>query len=165
MDQQSLMLLTGILLVAAGVLFRRWYLSKPRLYEVAETSAGKLLLKVTERNPRFETASIELKISGKDVTDALLAGIEFIDKKGGFERKSLAELEIDDIQMVYEAENKYLTIEFEKRDLMRGIRQLNIQLHRFRFVINLHDKPLIKSPVFAFSSKYMLFRPDSGRYN
>lgn len=159
------MLLIAGLLIIAGVLFRKWYLAKPRVYKVSETTAAKTTLTVIEHNPRFETASIELSLHGKGVSEKQTIGVEFLNKNGEFDRKNLAELEIDDIVSSFDAEKMLSSIAFEKRDLMRGIRQLNIQLYRFRFVVVDENKAIVKSPVFAFSSKYMLFRPDSGRYN
>ncbi len=153
-------------IVAGGALwFRQWYRSQPRTYKVSEQISGGRMLAVTELNPRWETAAIELKINSREPLGKLEAFVEFIPVRGESSRLSITELGIDDVVVSCSADLKQYSITFEKRDLMRGIRHNNIKPYRFRFVAGDGESFLIKSHVFGFSSKYMLFRPDTGRYN
>jgi hypothetical protein len=152
--------------VAGGALwFRHWYRSQPRTYKVSEQISGGRMLTVFELNPRWETASIELKISSREPMGKIEAYVEFIPARGQAKRLSIGELGIDDVTEWYSDDSKQCSIRFEKRDLMRGIRQHEIKPDRFRFAAGDGETFLIKSHLFGFSSKYMLFRPDTGRYN
>jgi hypothetical protein len=53
----------------------------------------------------------------------------------------------------------------EKRSLLQLIRNEEIRLYRFRFFVKIDDQQLIKSPEFAFSSKFLIFKPDTGKFN
>lgn len=166
MDKNSIVFLVLAALVGAVLLFRRWYLRFPRSYKVSEQLSGDKSLTVTEHNPRFETATIELSVKSMTALSAMPeTAVEFIDIKGEFKRFSLEELEITDVSNTISEDRKRYSCTFEKRDLMRGIRNKEIKLNSFRFVALIGQKALIKSHIFAFSTKYMLFRPDSGKYN
>lgn len=165
MTQEQFSILFFALLIGGALWFRHWYRSKPRTYKVSEQVSGGRLLAVTEINPRWETAAIELKMTSRDAIGNLQAFVEFIPARGEVLRLSLEELEIDDVIVQIGENSRQCSITFEKRDLMRGIRLREIKPYRFRFVITDQDGFVIKSHVFGFSSKYMLFRPDTGRYN
>ncbi|MDP3462065.1 MAG: hypothetical protein Q8S18_04675 [Bacteroidales bacterium] len=166
MDKESLAIIVMVILVAGAVLVRRWYLNLPKTYKVSESQTGEFILTVTEHNPRFETATIELLLHYKNErSNEIEVLVEFLNSKREFERFSLAELSIEDIDISHSSQNKQFSCSFEKRDLMRGIRLKEIELYRFRFVMQVNKTTIIKSPEFAFSSKSMLFRPDTGRYN
>jgi len=166
MDQETILILIMSILVGGALLFRKWYLSQPRSYKVSEQWHNTYRITITEHNPRHETAVIEIGLSPSETSlsaDRFL--VEFISKKRELNRKTLPELGIEDVDISYNAHNKILKCKFEKRDLMRGIRQHEIKLNRFRFVVLLTNTSIFKSPEFAFSSKSMLFRPDTGKYN
>jgi hypothetical protein len=166
MDNDLIAVVVLGLLAGGGILFRRWYLQQPRTYKVSEQVSGVRKLTITEHNPRFETATIEVGLYDKvSLTKEIQTSIEFIDKKNEFVRFSLDDLGIDEVQLKLSDDNKNFSCTFEKRDLMRGIRTKGISFNRFRFVLMTDSLPFLKSHVFAFSTKYMLFRPDSGRYN
>lgn len=166
MDKDSLIIVVMVILVTGAVLLRRWYLSIPKSYKVSETRTGDFTLTLTEHNPRFETAEIELLLQFRNEgSDEIVVLVEFLNKKRDFERFSLAALSIEDISISHSNQNKQFACSFEKRDLMRGIRLKGIDLYRFRFVMQVNNTTIIKSPEFAFSSKSMLFKPDTGRYN
>lgn len=166
MDQGTIIILTISVLAGGAILFRRWYLSQARSYKVSEQWHNTYRITITEHNPRHETAVIEIGLSPSETSfsaDRFL--VEFISKKRELNRKTLPELGIEDVDISYNAHNKLLKCTFEKRDLMRGIRLNDINLYRFRFVVLLTNTSIFKSPEFAFSSKSMLFRPDTGKYN
>ncbi|PKP51193.1 MAG: hypothetical protein CVT92_13390 [Bacteroidetes bacterium HGW-Bacteroidetes-1] len=166
MDKNSIVFLVLAALAGAALLFRRWYLRFPRSYIVSEQISGDKSLTVTEHNPRFETATIELSVKNLTAFSFMPeTAVEFIDTKGEFTRFSLEALEITDVSNTISEDLKHFKCTFEKRDLMRGIRNREIKLNSFRFVALSGQKALIKSHVIAFSTKYMLFRPDSGKYN
>jgi hypothetical protein len=166
MDNDLIAVVVLGLLAGGGIVFRRWYLRQPRTYKVSEQVSGTRKLTITEHNPRFETATIEVGLFDKVLLkEDIQTAIEFIDKKNEFVRYSLEDLGIDEIELKRSDDNKSFSCTFEKRDLMRGIRAKGISLYRFRFVLLTDSMPFLKSHVFAFSTKYMLFRPDSGRYN
>ena len=123
------------------------------------------MLAVTEINPRWETASIELDIKGREPLGEFEAFVEFIPLRGETTRLSLVDLGIDDILVNRSDDGRQCSIVFEKRDLMRGIRHREVKPYHFRFVVVEDHSFVIKSHLFGFSSKYMLFRPDTGRYN
>lgn len=153
------------MLIGGAIWFRQWYHSQPRTYKVSEQVSGGRLLTVTELNPRWETAAIELKLISRDPIDGIKAWVEFVSPRSETLKLSLEELGIDEVVVSYTEDQKQCSISFEKRDLMRGIRQHEIKPHRFRFVISDNEGFICKSHIFGFSSKYMLFRPDTGRYN
>lgn len=166
MDQDTIFLLVIGALGGAAILFRKWYLAQPRSYKVSEQWHNAIRMVVTEHNPRKETAVIEIELSPvTSVPEVDCFMVEFISKKRELERKTLTELGITEISISYDGKNKSVTCTFEKRDLMRGIRSFDIKLYRFRFVVGVTKVSLNKSPEFAFSSKSMLFRPDTGKYN
>jgi hypothetical protein len=166
MDTDLIAALVLSLLAGGGIIFRRWYLRQPRSYKVSEMLSGNKKMTVFEHNPRFETATIELLLTDKQqISERIQVAVEFIDKKNEFVRLSLDELGIDEITIKKSYNKTVFSCTFEKRDLMRGVRAKEISLFRFRFVFMVDSMPVIKSGIFAFSSKYMLFKPDTGRYN
>ncbi|MBK9290173.1 MAG: hypothetical protein IPM52_00835 [Bacteroidetes bacterium] len=165
MTQEQFSIIFLSILIGGAIWFRRWYHAQPRHYKVSEQVSGGKLLTVTELNPRWETAAIELRLRSREPLDAIEAFVEFIPTKGEAFKLSLQELGIDDIRLDRNETGNQFILTFEKRDLMRGIRQREIQPYRFRFVVGTEGSAPIKSHIFGFSSKYMLFRPDTGRYN
>jgi len=166
MDQDTILLLVIGALGGAAILFRRWYRAQPRSYKVSEQWHNAVRMVVTEHNPRKEGAVIEIELSPineKLDTDHFM--VEFISRKRELERKTLSELGIEEVIISYDGKSNSVTCAFEKRDLIRGIRSLDIKLHRFRFLVRVSKVSVKKSPEFAFSSKSMLFRPDTGKYN
>lgn len=166
MNNEIIALIATAILIGSGLLFRRWYLSLPRTYKVSEQWWGTYGLSVIEHNPRFETATIEIICESKTPMAAVDdTGAEFISKKRDFTRISLSDMGIDEVAINATADNCSVSFMFEKRDFMRGIRNKEIKFFRFRFFVKLQTGTVLKSPDFAFSSKHMLFRPDSGKYN
>lgn len=166
MSQDILILLAIAVLAVSAYLFRKWYLSLSKSYKVSEQYLAGKKLTITEHNPRKDTATLELKItSNKAFDEPSGVFIEFIDSKNERLKYALHELEINDVENHFSSDKKTCTYIFEKRDLMRGIRNANISLFRFRFTIALDANTLIKSHIFGFSSRYMLFRPDIGKFN
>lgn len=165
MTEEQFGLIFFALVIGGAYWFRQWYHAQPRRYKVSEQLSGGKILIVTELNPRWESAAIELTVKSKYPLAELAAFIEFISPKGEAQKLSLNDLGIEEVSVEKHDDRKLQHIRFEKRDLMRGIRQCNIQPFRFRFVVIDADGQIIKSHLFGFSTKYMLFRPDTGRYN
>lgn len=166
MSQDILILLAIAMLAIPAYLFRKWYLSLSKSYKVSEQYLAGKKLTITEHNPRKDTATLELKITSNQVFDQPDGVfVEFINARNERLRYTLHDLEIIDIETHISPDKKSCIYIFEKRDLMRGIRNANISLYRFRFAIALDKSTFIKSHIFGFSSRYMLFRPDIGKFN
>lgn len=166
MSQDILILFAIAALAIPAYLFRKWYLSLSKSYKVSEQYLAGKKLSITEHNPRKDTATLELKITSNQVFDQPdEVFVEFVNAKNERSRHSLHDLEIMDIETHFSPDKKSYSYIFEKRDLMRGIRNANISLYRFRFAIALDANTFMKSHIFGFSSRYMLFRPDIGKFN
>ena len=165
MSQDSIAFIALAILGITAFAFRKWYLNRPKSYVVSkQLSAGRQFI-IMEHNPRFETAAIGMIVkSNNELKQAPEAFVEFLNKSNKTIRMSIKELSIHDIETKTSPDNKNFELRFEKRDLMRGIRNADIQLYRFRFVVKLDRSTLIKSHIFEFSRKYMLLRPDIGKY-
>lgn len=164
MSQDTILIIVAGILLGAGILFRRWYLSLAKTYKVSEQYSAGRKLTVTEIDARHENAQIELNIQATQaIAESPQVFVEFISKKKEIQKFGTTELEINSISGEFLNDNKECTIRFLKKELYLAIRRHEIDLFRFRFVVDFGNNQLIKSHIFAISSRNMLYRPEIGK--
>ncbi|KAF0129839.1 MAG: hypothetical protein FD155_2083 [Bacteroidetes bacterium] len=166
MSQENIIMLAFGVLVLAGYLIRNWYIRQPKSYVVSEQVAGKFRLSITDHNPKQDDASLKMKFRVLSSFEGnAVPAVEFISKKSEFERFTFEELNLEHtLSKTSEADGSWDFI-FEKRDFLKVIREKEIKLNHFRFVVLSNGIPLIKSHVFVFSSKFMLIIIERGKHN
>ena len=166
MNQDTILVITFGLILFIAYQIRRWYLLKQKSYQVSTQIAGRMVLTISDHNPKQDNASLSLHFKRPQETEYKPeAAIEFLLKKGDFDRQSFESLGIEPtFQVVADSPDSWV-LEFEKRDLLKAVREKEIKLNRFRFVVMQNSSPAIKSHVFMFSEKFMLIIVERGKHN
>jgi hypothetical protein len=164
-DQIGILIL--LILFATGFAFRRWYIRQPKTYKISDQHISGWQLLIFDHNPRADGSTIELNCKSNNGSSAAeyKFGMELIQKK-----RELRKLFFDpasDLKFEQKSLSDQSGARFfiEKRSLLQLIRNEEIKLNRFRFFVKIGDQQLIKSPEFAFSSKFLIFKPDTGKFN
>jgi hypothetical protein len=166
MSQENIVILVLGALALIGYLVRNWYIRQPKSYTVSEQFAGNFRLSITDHNPKQDDASLKMKFKVSNSIKAnAIPAVEFISKKSEFERFTFDELNLEGSYITKNEETGSWDFIFEKRDFLKIIREREIKLNRFRFVVIAEGIPLIKSHVFVFSSKFMLIIVERGKHN
>ncbi|MDA3943830.1 MAG: hypothetical protein PF694_09880 [Bacteroidetes bacterium] len=164
-DQIGIVVL--VVLFAAGYGFRRWYKNQARSYKISENLFNGYTLTIYDHNPRADGATLEIKCEAPLHGDLQGCdfGIELIKKKR--ERFKMLFKDYDDMRFVVKItdDKKLAQGLLEKKSLLHVIRNEGLQLNRFRFYVQTKNGSLMKSPEFAFSTRFLIYRPDTGKYN
>ena len=164
-DQIGILIL--VILFGVGVAFRRWYKKQSRSYKISNSVANGYTLTIFDHNPRAEGATLELKCTappeGKLIESSF--GIEIIRKKRELYKIYFAEHTEIRSGIKLADDQKMIQLLIEKKSLLDIIRKEEIKLNRFRFFIDLGNGSFIKSPEFAFSSRFLIYKADTGKYN
>ena len=164
-DQIGILVL--VLLFVAGYAFRKWFISQPKTYKISEQYISNRKLIIYDHNPRSEHSTIEIacQINEHNNLNALSFGIELIQKKRDLlkiEFNSYPELEFE---QRFSDNQSFVRFFIEKRSLLEIIRNEEFKLYRFRFFVKTDELNYIKSPEFTFSSKFLIIKPDTGKFN
>ncbi len=164
-DQLGTLIL--VVLFATGYGFRRWYIRQPKTYKISDQHVNGWQLLIFDHNPRADGSTIELNCKSNKGMQAVdfEFGIELIQKKRELTKLFFNpedELKFQQKNLPDKSGSRFF---IEKRSLLQLIRNEEIKLNRFRFFVKIGDHQFIKSPEFAFSSKFLIFKPDTGKFN
>ncbi|MBG0782516.1 MAG: hypothetical protein H0S84_09635 [Bacteroidales bacterium] len=164
-DQLGFLIL--LVIFATGFAFRRWYIRQPKSYKISDQHINGWQLLIFDHNPRTEGSTIELYCKSNTGLSArdFEFGLELIQKKRELRKlffDPLSDLKFEQKILPDQSGARFF---IEKRSLLQLIRNEEIRLYRFRFFVKIDDQQLIKSPEFAFSSKFLIFKPDTGKFN
>jgi len=164
-DQIGIIIL--VLLFVVGYAFRSWYKKQARSYRISDSVANGYTLTIFDHNPRAEGATLELRctapIDGK--LNGSSFGIEIIRKKRELYKIFFTDHPEMRAGLKLADDNKMIQLLIEKKSLLDIIRKEEIKLNRFRFFIDLGNHSYIKSPEFTFSSRFLIYKVDTGKYN
>ncbi len=164
-DQIGIIIL--VVLFVVGYAFRSWYKKQARSYKISTSPANGYILTIFDHNPRAEGATLELKCTAP--VDGTLSessfGIEIIRKKRELYKIFFADHTEMRAGIKLSEDQKTIQLLIEKKSLLDIIRKEEIKLNRFRFFIELGNNSFIKSPEFAFSSRFLIYKADTGKYN
>lgn len=164
-DQIGILIL--VVLFGVGYAFRSWYKKQARTYKISNSLANGYTLTIFDHNPRAESATLELKCTApaEGSLSESKFGIEIIRKKRELYKIYFAEHA--EIRAAYKLadDQRQVQLLIEKKSLLDLIRKEEIKLNRFRFFIELNNSTFIKSPEFAFSSRFLIYKVDTGKYN
>ncbi|HOI32499.1 MAG: hypothetical protein PHG67_04100 [Bacteroidales bacterium] len=167
MSADQLGLIALVILFASAYAFRKWYKNRPKTYKISEQFVGGWQFIIFDHNPRTEGSVIELRcvsINASEHKDFVF-GMELIQKKRELHKLYLnayPELRFEQKPLT---DQKGVRFFVEKASLLHIIRNEELTLGRFRFFVKIGELQLIKSPEFSLSSKFLIFKPDTGKYN
>lgn len=166
MDQDTLFILFMLVVGGLAMMFRNWYKNRPKRYLISLQHINGMQFKVVELDPRTTHGSILILAEGlADVGVIKEFGIEKIDKKRELEVIPLSDGIIKTFVPDDHAHSVGLVAAFYKQDFFDLLHDKAIKKARFRFYIVLPNGQKLKSHELAFSSKNLLFKPDTGKYN
>jgi len=161
-DQIAIIVL--VLLFAIGLSLRNWFKNRQKKLLISRQYLAGKILSVIEHNPEKPEALIEISLKGQKLSSERF-GIEFISRK-----RDLVQYYFHGLELINKADDKnsednQSVFLLDKKSFLFAIKNLEIKLYRFRFFIKLEENSLLKTPELAFSSKTLLFKPDTGKYN
>jgi len=164
-DQIGILIL--VLLFSVGYAFRSWYKKQARSYNISNSVVNGFTLSIFDHNPRSEGATLELKCvapEGGNLGGSSF-GIEIIKKKRELYKIPFTNHPEMNFAVKLADDNKMIQGIIEKKSLLDIIRKEEIKLNRFRFYVELNTGSFIKSPEFTFSSRFLIYKVDTGKYN
>lgn len=161
-DQIGIVVL--VVLFAIGFALRGWYKDRAKKYLISQQFIGGSVLSVVEHNPEKPFSLIEISLTNVSL-DKLAFGIETISKKRALQKFYFNDLELEKSQLTFDELHQTSAFFAHKKSLVTSLNNQNIKLFRFRFFVEAAPQKVFKSPELAFSTKGLLFKPDTGSYN
>ncbi len=166
MNDETIAIVFILFVIGAFILYRKWFNRRKKIYVASDEMNGGYRLRIVEFNPRTDDAQVLLSISHPSKTlDIDHTAIEFISPKREFQTIKLEELMEEEIKINYDESHQSARLKFYKSDMLRGIRNREIKLYRFRFVWQMESGSKFKTHEMAISARYIFFKPDSGFFN
>ncbi|MBS4058503.1 MAG: hypothetical protein KKD74_11475 [Bacteroidetes bacterium] len=166
MDQDTLFILFMLVVGGLAMMFRNWYTNRPKHYLISVQLINGMQFKVIELDPRTKHGSILIAVDGcADIKLIGEFGIEKIDHKRNITVFPLSGGIIKTIVPENPVHQKGLIAAFYKQDFFDLLHDAAIKKARFRFYALLPNGQKLKSHELSFSSKNLLFKPDTGKYN
>lgn len=166
MNDETIAIVFILFMIGAFILYRKWYKRQKKTYMASDEVIGGYQLRVIEHNPRTNDAQVVLHLSHPaNMFQVESVAVEFIDSKRNFEAFELRALIEEDMIPKLADDKQSALVKFYKSDFLRGIRNNEIKLFRFRFVWQLMDGKKLKTHELAISARYIFFKPDSGFFN
>lgn len=166
MNDETIAIVFILFMIGAFILYRKWHKRQKKTYMASDEVIGGFQLRVIEHNPRTNDAQVVLHLSHPtNVLQIESVAVEFIDKKRNFETFELSGFLEEDMFPKLADDKQSALVKFYKSDFLRGIRNNEIKLFRFRFVWQLMDGKKLKTHELAISARYIFFKPDSGFFN
>lgn len=166
MNDETIAIIFILFVIGAFILYRKWFNRRKKIYLASDEMNGGYRLRIVEHNPRTDDAQVLLSITHSAKPIQLNdVSIEFIRPDRDFHSIRLEELIEEKISINYTENRRSARLKFYKSDMLRGIRNREIKLYRFRFVWHLSPGVKYKTHEMVISARYIFFKPDSGFFN
>jgi hypothetical protein len=165
-NDETIAIVFILFIIGAFILYRKWYSSRKKVYIPSDEIIGGYRLRIVEHNPRTNDAQVVLHCSHPfKPIDLERIEVEFIDPKRNFLQYELTSFIDEDISLRRSDGDLAVSAKFYKSDFLRGVRNNEIKLYRFRFNWVLTSGSKLKTHEMAISARYIFFKPDSGFFN
>ncbi len=164
MDTDQIGIVVLVSLFILGFALRNWYKDRSKKFLISRQVIGGSVLKITEHNPEKPDSIIEINLSNIQF-DQVAFGIETISKKRILTKYYFHDMNLGDSELVMSHKEMTCAYLAHKKKLVYALNDLGIQLYRFRFFAEVAPQKILKSPELSFSSKGLLYKPDTGNYN
>lgn len=161
-DQIGIVVLVGLFIL--GYALRHWYKDRAKKFLISKQVIGGSVLKIIEHNPEKPTSYIEINLALAN-HQKLSFGIETISKKRELTKYYFDDMALENSHLVADSNEKGHAYLVHKKSLVFKLNELGLKLYRFRFFVEVAPQKVFKSPELSFSSKGLLFKPDTGNYN
>lgn len=167
MSADQLGIIVLVVLFATAYAFRKWYKNRPKTYKISEQFVGGWQFIIFDHNPRTEGSIIELECRSSHVSESAnyVFGMELIQKKRALRKLFFNAYPDLRIELKPLPDQSGMRFFIEKSSILHIIRKEELTLGRFRFFVEIDALQLIKSPEFSLSSKFLIFKTDTGKYN
>lgn len=164
MDTDQIGIVVLVSLFILGFVLRNWYKDRSKKFLISKQVIGGGILKITEHNPEKPGSLIEINLSNIQY-DQVAFGIETISKKRILTKYYFSDMSLESSELVMSPKELTCSYLANKKNLVSALNDLGVKLYRFRFFAEVAPQKIFKSPELSFSSKGLLYKPDTGNYN